>query len=593
MLIHQLLAAYSSGLLAAVSPCVVVLIPLCLIRFIRANSSATVSGPASSWSFFHPYPLWLQLLHFLLGFQVSYLLFGFLLSEFLTSRFQTGFKLALGGIFVICSVLSAAGRIDPMKVPVVKSPLATGCMFALLLSFNPCTVPFLALMLSASQAAGSSSWQMMLTLMSFGQGMLTPALAAVVMGSRLMERLEESAFKLERIKPFAHFMLAASGLYLLMTEVHAMTSVDSIVAAAGVVVAALLMQKASEIGKEEAAFVARHATPYEHGNCGHSQFPLPYSSSPRSLSPAPKARRIWYVLVLSSLLLCTFLPLASLLATHDLDTHQAVMSAFNDHSTTTSSSPSQSQPLSEQQQPLAHDDVTIGVAALANAGVSNAQMENRHALSDQDSVSGSVSVSVSDSGTVGKLHHLQRQLRSLNSVEASPSSSSSHGDHLPSDHSHLDQHRLEVPSLRQDDDGERSSENEHDEAGVEVMVDEHGHEQAKLPIRTVNGDSQDMAALAASLSLSQEELQSLLALEAEQRASGDVDGDNNCIDMSHIPHCTLCTHILWAYRCCVLLMTIAAIIQTRYDQQLIDAILNAAVSMPILNTLIRHSKQRK
>jgi cytochrome c biogenesis protein CcdA len=231
-MLDRLLFAYTSGLLAAVSPCVIVLIPLCLVRFVRQEATGARGGGADSLAAVasaqgRPPPpatpsLLVELSLFLLGFQVSYILFGFLLSSILTSRIQDGFKLALGTLFLVSSILAWQGRVDPLRLPLVDSAFWTGVSFALLLSFNPCTVPFLALLISVNDSAST-----LLALLCFAQGLITPALLVVAMGSRILSWLEESAFKMERVKPWTYALLGGSGIYLLAAPVYTMSAEDS------------------------------------------------------------------------------------------------------------------------------------------------------------------------------------------------------------------------------------------------------------------------------------------------------------------------------------------------------------------------------
>lgn len=96
-MLDRLLLAYSSGLIGAISPCVLVLIPLCLVRFIRPTNPKRDHTQKDQSTTHQPTSISLpvELFQFLIGFQSSYILFGYLLAEVLTSNIQNGFKVRL------------------------------------------------------------------------------------------------------------------------------------------------------------------------------------------------------------------------------------------------------------------------------------------------------------------------------------------------------------------------------------------------------------------------------------------------------------------------------------------------------------------
>lgn len=194
-----MLLAYSSGLLAAISPCVIVLVPLLLFRFLREPSP----GEGSQL---------VRLGYFAFGFQGSYLLFGYLLSAILTSSIQNGFKLGLGGLFFNVCLLATTGRLDPLSMPMFENTFAMGVSVALLMSFNPCTAPFLAVIISLS------THDALVSLFFFGNGLLTPSLLCVLLGKGFIKSIgRQSAPVMHKLNQFMSFLLGASGLYLVHT----------------------------------------------------------------------------------------------------------------------------------------------------------------------------------------------------------------------------------------------------------------------------------------------------------------------------------------------------------------------------------------
>lgn len=402
----RLLLAYSSGLLAASTPCVIVLIPLCLVRFVRQdalepNQSLTAvagqTGPPS------PPPaqsLACQLLLFLLGFQLSYIVFGFALSSILTSAIQTGFKLALGSLFVVASVLAWKGKVDPLRLPLVESAFWTGVSFALLLSFNPCTVPFLAALISLGDPAHT-----LLALLCFGQGLITPALCCVALGSRILGWLESSAFKMEKIKPFTYVLLGFSGLYLLLGPVHTLSAADTAVGFTGLVIALMLVHSAT--GKTEPTASCR-IMPDGQLSCEIKRT----RGSSGLAAESHHARHRWRLLIGAAVALAVLLLGASLLYEHELFTHTAAEAMF-----------------AEAQKPaLAPNAASLDALSVA----SSIEFE-----SESDTVDAVAPAALQ----TGRLRSLRRQLTAA--AVASEESDAT-------DANHLDQDGLEAPSILSD-----------------------------------------------------------------------------------------------------------------------------------------------
>jgi len=110
-------ASYTSGVLAAGSPCVVVLVPLTLYRFRHGHG----------WPF----------VAFLAGFMVSYAILGLFATQLLASPVQQGIKAGLGSAFMLLGTAGALGTVDPIKLPLHENTVVLGAVFAALVSVNP------------------------------------------------------------------------------------------------------------------------------------------------------------------------------------------------------------------------------------------------------------------------------------------------------------------------------------------------------------------------------------------------------------------------------------------------------------------------
>ena len=114
----QLGASYSSGVLAAGSPCVIVLVPLTLYRFRHGHDGVAFAL-------------------FVLGFLLAYTALGLLTTQLLASPLQQGVKAGLGGAFMLLGTATARGSIEAVHLPLSSNTFALGGIFALLVSVNP------------------------------------------------------------------------------------------------------------------------------------------------------------------------------------------------------------------------------------------------------------------------------------------------------------------------------------------------------------------------------------------------------------------------------------------------------------------------
>lgn len=225
--------AFASGCLSAVSPCVLVLIPLLLFRFARPRHGAVVQvelfdkdaalnhgrAPAAEQG---RAPLG-ELAWFVAGFECAYVVFGLGVSTLFSSAVQAGIKLGLGCLFAVTGTVSLTDRIDPLHLPVFHSPALMGAAFAALISFNPCTVPFLAVIISMSTS--NAMW----ALVWFGAGLLTPALCFVALGKSFVGSMQRWERLLHALNRAMSLVLVAAGLWLAIGT-HVVSLADRIVA---------------------------------------------------------------------------------------------------------------------------------------------------------------------------------------------------------------------------------------------------------------------------------------------------------------------------------------------------------------------------
>lgn len=188
------LLLFLSGVAASFTPCVVVLIPIVLFEVLAKKKSKKRN-----------------LLLFSLGFLMFFAVFGYFLADLFSSSIQNGFRLGVGALLAVIGGLSFSGRIKPTNVPITGNPFALGGTFSLLLATNPCTLPYVGLIVASSQATALTN------MLIFGAGLLTPSLVFAMLGRRVLgigRLASKLALKLEK---FASILLIVSGIYLALS----------------------------------------------------------------------------------------------------------------------------------------------------------------------------------------------------------------------------------------------------------------------------------------------------------------------------------------------------------------------------------------
>lgn len=111
----EITVSFMAGLSAAMSPCVIILIPLLLSK---------VSGMTGK--------KYIQMPILLAGFLITFVGLGFCLKQLMESSFQSGFRLGLGLIFVSLGCQSFFGKVSSITFPLLDNPFIMGGVFAIL-----------------------------------------------------------------------------------------------------------------------------------------------------------------------------------------------------------------------------------------------------------------------------------------------------------------------------------------------------------------------------------------------------------------------------------------------------------------------------
>ena len=192
----NLTLSFLSGIIAAFTPCVIILMPILLYRFFHEEDK-------KQWSNFG---------QFLIGFLLSYIIFGYLLSAVFTSVFQNGFKIGLGLIFITLAILSLKNKLNPLNVPMIKDPFILGTIFSIIISFNPCTLPYLSIIITISNKI-----LLLTNLTFFALGLITPAILFAIFGKKILNISKKTGKTFHSINKIMNYILILSGIYLIYT----------------------------------------------------------------------------------------------------------------------------------------------------------------------------------------------------------------------------------------------------------------------------------------------------------------------------------------------------------------------------------------
>lgn len=184
-----------SGIIAAFTPCVIILIPIVLYRFSNKEKLNIK-----------------EFILFVLGFLISYVFLGYIIDGLFTSSIQNGIKLGFGLLFAVLGLLSLANRINPLNFPLLKNPILFGVSFSFIISLNPCTIPYLSLIISLNQKS-----QVVLNIASFGLGLLVPSISFAVIGKSVLKFANSNASLFHKVNQLMSVILFFSGIYLALT----------------------------------------------------------------------------------------------------------------------------------------------------------------------------------------------------------------------------------------------------------------------------------------------------------------------------------------------------------------------------------------
>lgn len=218
--------AFISGIIAAFTPCVVVLIPLILYRLSLSKHKFKDVGM------------------FIFGYTVSFALLGFLLQQVLASQIANGFRLGFGLFFIVLGVLALMGKLNPINIPIVKNTAVLGALFSVLMIANPCSIPYLGAIISLENPA-----LVFFDLLVFGIGSVLPAIVFAIAGKTLLDKVAKKTAFSKRIMWLLHLLLIISGVYLI-AQITSFYYYDVLFAALLLIAVAFILARALFISRK-------------------------------------------------------------------------------------------------------------------------------------------------------------------------------------------------------------------------------------------------------------------------------------------------------------------------------------------------------
>ncbi len=226
-----------SGLVAAFTPCVIVLFPIVLYRFFSEEKKDYIQYGLFSG-----------------GFLLSFLTFAMFLGTALSSSLQNGFTVGLGLLILAIGVLSVTGKINPLNFPLIRNAFLLGAVFAVAVAVNPCSIPYIAMIISLN-ATGA----IVINIFAFGVGMLIPSILFGLIGQSVISFSSKgkSGKTFNLVNKVMSYALIAAGIYMIL-KTTAFSFIDVYVVSAFMILIFFLLIRSY--------FIANHKDLKKPGN---------------------------------------------------------------------------------------------------------------------------------------------------------------------------------------------------------------------------------------------------------------------------------------------------------------------------------------
>lgn len=192
----SLISAFLSGVLAAFTPCIIVLIPALIYRFTQKEEKPKLAAS-----------------QFVVAFLLFYAIIALFVTELLSSTVKQGFQLGIGILFIALGGLALAKRFNPLSFPLIKNPFLFGLVFAIIASVNPCALAYFGIVVSAAANKG----MLFLSTILFAIGLLLPAAAFTIFGKTLFNKTKKTGRFMHYLNNLMNVLLIIIGGYIIYT----------------------------------------------------------------------------------------------------------------------------------------------------------------------------------------------------------------------------------------------------------------------------------------------------------------------------------------------------------------------------------------
>ena len=191
------MVSFITGIIASLTPCTIVLIPILLYRFGLTDDSKEKMRVKE-----------IGLLLF--GFLGSLLLTGFFLQYISQGPLINVIRYTLSIVFIVIGVLQFFGKVSFASIKTITHPLLLGFVLPWTLSLSPCVLPYLSVFI----ASGALSGQAIVQLLLFGAGLITPALIFALLGEKVLRYARNFTRFLSATERYASLLIVATGVFI-------------------------------------------------------------------------------------------------------------------------------------------------------------------------------------------------------------------------------------------------------------------------------------------------------------------------------------------------------------------------------------------
>lgn len=192
-LVNSQSSGFVAGIIAALTPCALAMIPVALYAFGLKQQSRKSLIKA--------------LLIFLISFVGTFLIFGLFLQNILSGTLVNVARIVIGVSLILAAFFTSSGTTLAGWLQRFSSPWAIGLSMPLAISLSPCVLPWLAI-----NATGTSQ---ILPMALFGLGLTVPSILIALAGSSAINVVKNVKKVTRYLEVLSPILLVLAGIYML------------------------------------------------------------------------------------------------------------------------------------------------------------------------------------------------------------------------------------------------------------------------------------------------------------------------------------------------------------------------------------------